>query len=253
MSRRASMLGPAAVGSVRVRRRHGRHGCERLGALQRALVVRREDLGVMLDVSRMGITPEFLGEIAPRMTGRVRGDEEARGGRDREPRRRTGWSAITGCAHRDSHPNEANHRGDRGRHSPASRTFAKAGIHSGEIPVTRRREPFRNVLVVGIGGSALGPQFVCPGARRAKRQDVRVLFRQHRPRRPGRGDLSRLGADLNRTITVVISKSGSTKETRNGMLEARAAYQQRMGLDFGRCAVAVTGELGASSTTSQRR
>jgi glucose-6-phosphate isomerase len=39
---------------------------------------------------------------------------------------------------------------------------------------------------------------------------------------------------------VVISKSGSTKETRNGMLEAQAAYK-KAGLDFARYAVAVTG------------
>jgi len=38
----------------------------------------------------------------------------------------------------------------------------------------------------------------------------------------------------------VISKSGGTKETRNGMLEAGAAYD-RLGLDFARHAVAVTG------------
>src|SRR5262249_36368971 len=46
---------------------------------------------------------------------------------------------------------------------------------------------------------------------------------------------------LERTLTVVVSKSGGTKETRNGMLEAERAYRAR-GLDFGRHAVAVTGE-----------
>src|SRR5205823_12945084 len=44
-----------------------------------------------------------------------------------------------------------------------------------------------------------------------------------------------------RTLTVVISKSGGTKETRNGMLEAARAYEQRK-LPFGKHAVAVTGE-----------
>src|SRR5204863_9065057 len=42
------------------------------------------------------------------------------------------------------------------------------------------------------------------------------------------------------TLTVVISKSGGTKETRNGMLEAATRYQEA-GLDFGKHAVAVTG------------
>jgi len=46
---------------------------------------------------------------------------------------------------------------------------------------------------------------------------------------------------LARTLTVVVSKSGGTKETRNGMLEAAAAYRIR-GLEFARHAVAVTGD-----------
>ena len=46
--------------------------------------------------------------------------------------------------------------------------------------------------------------------------------------------------ELGQTLCLVISKSGGTKETRNGMLEAQAAYQ-RAGLQFGAHAVAVTG------------
>jgi glucose-6-phosphate isomerase len=49
-----------------------------------------------------------------------------------------------------------------------------------------------------------------------------------------------LGDGIARTLTIVISKSGSTKETRNGMLEAQAAYL-RAGLEFAPHAVAVTG------------
>jgi glucose-6-phosphate isomerase len=46
---------------------------------------------------------------------------------------------------------------------------------------------------------------------------------------------------LGRTLCVVISKSGGTKETRNGMLEAEAAWTAA-GLPFARHAVAITGE-----------
>jgi glucose-6-phosphate isomerase len=46
---------------------------------------------------------------------------------------------------------------------------------------------------------------------------------------------------LSTTLVVVISKSGGTKETRNGMVETQAAFEQR-GLDFPKHAVAVTGE-----------
>jgi glucose-6-phosphate isomerase len=50
--------------------------------------------------------------------------------------------------------------------------------------------------------------------------------------------LSTMG--LAKTLVLVISKSGGTAETRNGMLEAKAAWEAA-GLDFGRHAAAVTG------------
>jgi glucose-6-phosphate isomerase len=52
--------------------------------------------------------------------------------------------------------------------------------------------------------------------------------------------LAQLNGRLGQTLAVVISKSGGTKETRNGMLEAEAAWS-RAGLDFAKHAVAVTG------------
>jgi glucose-6-phosphate isomerase len=52
--------------------------------------------------------------------------------------------------------------------------------------------------------------------------------------------LNRIGSRLSQTLTIVISKSGGTKETRNGMLEAQSAYHEA-GLHFGRHAVAITG------------
>ncbi len=47
--------------------------------------------------------------------------------------------------------------------------------------------------------------------------------------------------DLSKTLCLVISKSGGTPETRNGMLEAQAAYQSAS-LQFGLHAAAITGE-----------
>jgi len=44
--------------------------------------------------------------------------------------------------------------------------------------------------------------------------------------------LSSIGAGAGKTLCLVISKSGGTKETRNGMLEAKAFYE-RAGLNFG--------------------
>jgi glucose-6-phosphate isomerase len=53
--------------------------------------------------------------------------------------------------------------------------------------------------------------------------------------------LDAIGDDLPATLAVVISKSGATRETRNGMIELEAAYR-RIGLSLGAHAVAVTGE-----------
>jgi glucose-6-phosphate isomerase len=53
-------------------------------------------------------------------------------------------------------------------------------------------------------------------------------------------ELFRLGGSLDETLCVVMSKSGGTPETRNGMLLAAEAYR-KAGLDFGKHAVAVTG------------
>src|SRR5260221_3406821 len=52
--------------------------------------------------------------------------------------------------------------------------------------------------------------------------------------------LRNLQQRLDHTLAVVVSKSGGTPETRNGMLEAQAAFE-KAGLDFGQHAVAVTG------------
>jgi glucose-6-phosphate isomerase len=62
--------------------------------------------------------------------------------------------------------------------------------------------------------------------------------------------LAQLAGKLGETLTVVISKSGGTKETRNGMLEAAEAYR-RAGLDFARHAVAITGEGSELDRTAQ--
>ena len=98
---------------------------------------------------------------------------------------------------------------------------------------------FAQVLLIGIGGSALGPQLLAE----ALGQQARLPLYFFDNTDPAGIDavlasLTRIG--LAQTLVLVISKSGGTPETRNGMLEAQAAYTAA-GLDFGRHAVAVTG------------
>jgi glucose-6-phosphate isomerase len=112
-------------------------------------------------------------------------------------------------------------------------------VHNGEL-TNPAGELFTNFLVIGIGGSALGPQFVAD-ALASPEDAMRPYFLDNTDPDGMDRVFAELGADLGRTLVVVISKSGSTKETRNGMLEARAAYA-RAGLEFARHVVAVTGE-----------
>lgn len=113
-----------------------------------------------------------------------------------------------------------------------------ADIHSGAITAPNGK-PFKKLLLVGIGGSALGPQFVAD-ALGGKNDAMQPFFLDNTDPDGMERVFNQIG-DLSDCLIIVISKSGSTKETRNGMLEAKVAWQ-RAGLDFARQAVAVTGE-----------
>ena len=111
-------------------------------------------------------------------------------------------------------------------------------IHTGGITPPSGGN-FQQVLLIGIGGSALGPQLVSE----AIGQNARLPLYFFDNTDPAGMDaviakLAKTGLD--RTLVLVISKSGGTAETRNGMLEAKAAYEAA-GLDFGRHAATVTG------------
>ena len=97
---------------------------------------------------------------------------------------------------------------------------------------------FDTCLVLGIGGSALGPQLVADAL--AEPDDrLRVVFLDNSD--PD-GFARVLGPlDLARTLVVVISKSGGTAETRNALVVTREAYA-RAGVDFPGRAIAVSGE-----------
>ena len=111
-----------------------------------------------------------------------------------------------------------------------------AKVHKGEVKGAKGT--FKNLLLIGIGGSALGPQFVANALSTAKDRLRLFTFDNTDPDGIDRV-LAQIGDGLGQTLSVVISKSGGTKETRNGMLEARAAYE-KAGLNFGQHTVAVT-------------
>ena len=119
----------------------------------------------------------------------------------------------------------------------AIKAFA-ARVHRAEIVGPQGR--FAHLLVIGIGGSALGPQFVSHALGRPATDRLTVSFFDNTD--PDGMDyvLAGLAGKLAQTLVVVISKSGGTAETRNGQLETAAAFKAA-GLDYRKHYVAVTG------------
>ncbi len=116
--------------------------------------------------------------------------------------------------------------------------FAQA-VHSKQIKPPQAPR-FTDCVVVGIGGSALGPQLVAD-ALGTKRDRVQLHFLDNTDPDGVDRVVAGLGARLKSTLVVVISKSGGTKETRNGMMELQCVFEHKA-LDFPAHAVAVTGQ-----------
>ncbi len=121
------------------------------------------------------------------------------------------------------------------------------GIHNGRC--TGSGGPFKNLLIIGIGGSALGPQFVSRALGSVASDKMRLEFFDNTDPDGIENVLDSLKGQLNQTLAVVISKSGGTKETRNGLLEAARAYEAA-GLSFPEHAVAITGRNSQLDSTA---
>ncbi len=197
--------------------------------------LRYDDLGFSLDISRMRFPDGFFETMQPRVEKAFAAMRELEAGAIANPdeQRMVGhyWLRDSTLAPTPEL------RADIDDTNARIRQFA-AEVLSGRI-APEKGEKFRHVLLVGIGGSALGPQFIADSLGRAN-DPLDIFFFDNTDPDGFDRVLARLGDHLRHTLTVVISKSGGTKETRNGMLEAGAAYE-KAGLNFGKHAVAVTG------------
>ncbi|MBE6389391.1 MAG: glucose-6-phosphate isomerase [Lentisphaerae bacterium] len=125
---------------------------------------------------------------------------------------------------------------------PASKEFAAVEAFAAKIIAEGR---FDAVAVNGIGGSALGPQlmqFAINGPYwnelpKSKRKGLKIYFLDNTDS-SGFADLLEV-MEPEKTLHLVISKSGGTQETRNNMIAMEKFYASQ-GLDFAKCAVAVT-------------
>lgn len=94
---------------------------------------------------------------------------------------------------------------------------------------------FRDVLLLGIGGSALGPQFLQDAL--DEQQGLRFFSIDNTD--PAGAHRTLREVELDRTLVLVVSKSGGTAETRNALRLTQAVFAEK-GVDFASHAVAIT-------------
>ncbi len=190
-------------------------------------------LGFSLDISRVRFQDHDLTPLWPKMTQALAAMKQLEAGAIANPdeNRMVGhyWLRAPELA-----PTPAITEEIRATQIAVSDFAAK--VHRKEI--VGSAGPIAHVLHVGIGGSALGPQFVAQALGTANDPLVMHFVDNTDPDGIDRV-LAELQGQLGRTLTVVVSKSGGTPETRNGMLEIQAAYKAA-GVDFAPHAVAVT-------------
>ncbi|MGQ4649284.1 glucose-6-phosphate isomerase [Lyngbya aestuarii] len=112
-------------------------------------------------------------------------------------------------------------------------------VHGGEIQPPGKSQ-FTDIISIGIGGSALGPQFVAE-ALASDFPPLAIHFIDNSDPSGIDSVLNKLKDRLSSTLVLVISKSGGTPETRNGMIEVKTAYESH-NLKFASYAVAITGK-----------
>jgi glucose-6-phosphate isomerase len=197
--------------------------------------LRYDDLDFSLDISRMRFPDEFFDRMKAPVEKAFAAMRELETGAIANPdeNRMVGHYWL-----RDSKlAPTAELRADIDETNARIKQFT-ADVHAGKI-APEKGERFKHFLLVGIGGSALGPQFINDALGRAG-DPLDIYFLDNTDPDGFDRVFDRLGDHIAHTLTVVISKSGGTKETRNGMLEAAARYE-KAGLNFGKHAVAVTG------------
>jgi glucose-6-phosphate isomerase len=191
-------------------------------------------LGLALDLSRMNFPDDFLQSIEPRLRQAFAEMAELEKGAIANPdeKRMVGhyWLRNPSLAPTPEIRTEIE------RTVADIQAFA-AQVHQGQIKAPAA--PFKHLLIIGIGGSALGPQFVARALGNPTADKLSLHFFDNTDPDGIDRVLAEIGTNLPQTLCVVISKSGGTQETRNGMLEAEAAFK-RVGLAFGPQAVAIT-------------
>src|SRR5438128_6792030 len=193
------------------------------------------DLDFSLDISRMRFPEDFFGKMQPKIEKAFAAMRELEAGATANPteKRMVGhyWLRNPALAPTPEIRAEIEDTIER------VKRFAEA-VHAGKITAENGKR-FEHVLQIGIGVSALGPQFVAD-ALGSPHDPMDIFFFDNTDPEGFDRVFDRIGDLLSQTLVIVVSKSGGTKETRNGMLEAEAKFAAK-GLPFAKHAVAVTG------------
>lgn len=210
-------------------------------------IYQHKDLGLYLDVSRISFSDEFVAEMEVKFHKAFLDMVKLEGGAISNPdeKRMVGhyWLRKPELAPTVFLKKQIEDALDR------VSLFA-ADVVSGKIkPPPCPAGRFTQVLSVGIGGSALGPQFVAE-ALAPDNPPLKLRFIDNTDPAGIDHQIAQLGPELSSTLVVVISKSGGTPETRNGLLEVQKAFREK-GLDFSKQGVAITQENSLLDNTAR--
>ncbi|UCF69079.1 MAG: glucose-6-phosphate isomerase [Acidobacteriota bacterium] len=202
-------------------------------------LVRVGELGFVIDLSTMPLSEQAERELAPSFANAFDEMREIEAGAIGNPdeQRRVGHYWLRS----PERAPEPEWRAAIVETRERIQAFA-ARVHAGEI-APPEGDRFSEVLHIGIGGSALGPQLAVEALSRAD-DPVRFTWLDNTDPNGFDAAFERLAGRLARTLIVVVSKSGGTPETRNG-LEHACARLRALGLEPGPQLVAVTAEGSA--------
>lgn len=191
-------------------------------------------LGLAVDLSRMNVDDAFFAAMEPKIQKAFADMTALESGAIANPdeKRMVGhyWLRNPGLAPTPEIRLEIEN---------ANQQIKKFTIDVNEGIISGSGGKFDGFLLIGIGGSALGPQFVANALGDPRTDKLKPYFFDNTDPDGMDRVLATIGKNLAKTLCIVVSKSGGTKETRNGMLVAKSAYE-RAGLDFSKHTVAVT-------------
>jgi len=193
-----------------------------------------EGLGFYLDVSRMGFDDDFVTKLQPSFDKAFDEMAELEKGAIANPdeNRMVGhyWLRNPDLAPTPELTQEIVNNIEK------IEVFAEK-IHTGAIHPPKAAR-FTDIISIGIGGSALGPQFVAQ-ALATDYPPLAIHFIDNTDPAGIDRVLTQVRNRLSSTLVLVISKSGGTPEPRNGMMEVKKAYSGQ-NLDFAQYAIAIT-------------